>query len=117
MPALDAKVAAVIDRPSTNDEDEDELIAALENDDEVDALREQRLQQLHQEFAREKAMRASNFGTYSEIRDEKELMDLTTAKENRLCVVHFFKPDFGRCGVMDSHLEVHKHDIAVRTQQ
>ena len=31
-------------------------------------------------------------------------MDLTTSV--KWCVVHFFKPDFGRCGVMDGHLEV-----------
>ena len=30
-------------------------------------------------------------------------MDLTTS--TKLCVVHFFKPDFGRCSIMDAHLE------------
>jgi hypothetical protein len=38
------------------------------------------------------------------VKDEKAVMDITTS--SKLAVVHFFKPDFGRCGVMDGHLEV-----------
>lgn len=107
MADLDAKVASILDRSGPNsDEDEDALIAALEDDDDASlvALREQRLQQLHAEVARAKAMRSSDHGTFTEIKDEKTLMDITT--QTKLCVVHFFKPDFGRCGVMDGHLEV-----------
>jgi hypothetical protein len=107
MAGLDAKVASIIDRAGPeSDEDEDALIAALEDDDDVSlaALREQRLQQLHAEVARANLMRSSDYGTFTEIKDEKTLMDITT--QAKLCVVHFFKPDFGRCGVMDGHLEV-----------
>lgn len=96
-------------RPSTTDsDDEDALISALEddNDSSLSAFREQRLQQLHAEVARAKEMRNVGHGSYTEVMDEKALMEMTTAKENRLCVVHFFHRDFGRCGVMDGHLEV-----------
>ncbi|KAF1985935.1 thioredoxin-like protein [Aulographum hederae CBS 113979] len=106
-PPLDAHVARVLDHhPSTatDSDDEDALIAALEDEDEgLDAFREQRLQQLHNELARAKALRNEEHGTYKEIKEEKEVMDITT--KTKLCVIHFFKPDFGRCGVMDSHLE------------
>ncbi|OCK98153.1 thioredoxin-like protein [Cenococcum geophilum 1.58] len=104
MAELDPKVARVVDRATHDDDsDEDALIAALEDDSELDAFREQRLQQLHAEFSRAKEMRATEHGTYAEIKDEKALMDITTS--TKFCVVHFFKPDFNRCRIMDGHLE------------
>lgn len=105
MSNIDAKVAAIVDKPHDSD-DEDALIAELEDDDALDAFREQRLQQLHQEFTRAKQMRNSEHGTYQEIKEEKALMDITTS--TKLCVVHFFHADFNRCRIMDNHLEVHQ---------
>ncbi|KAF9631332.1 hypothetical protein BFW01_g2194 [Lasiodiplodia theobromae] len=102
MSNIDAKVAAIVDKPHDSD-DEDALIAELEDDDALDAFREQRLQQLHQEFTRAKQMRNSEHGTYQEIKEEKALMDITTS--TKLCVVHFFHADFNRCRIMDNHLE------------
>lgn len=108
MAQLDAKVAALVDSVSKEDDsDEDALIAALEDDEGLDAFREQRLQQLHAEFDKARQLRASSHGTYSEIKDEKALLDITTS--TKLCVVHFFKPDFNRCRIMDQHLEVSRH--------
>jgi hypothetical protein len=105
MAELDPKVAAIVDRATHDDDsDEDALIAALEDDSELDAFREQRLQQLHSEFDRARQLRASDHGSYTEVKDEKALMDITTS--TKLCVVHFFKPDFNRCRIMDAHLEV-----------
>ncbi|KAJ9627314.1 hypothetical protein H2203_003776 [Taxawa tesnikishii (nom. ined.)] len=106
MPALDPTVAAVLDRnPTTTDsDDEDALISALEEDDSsLNAFREQRLQQLHSEFTRAKAQRNSDYGTYIVVKDEKAVMDITTSA--RFCVVHFMKPDFNRCRIMDQKLE------------
>lgn len=100
---LDRKVAGIIDQRGLDD-DEDELIAELENDEALDGFREQRLQQLHAEYTRAKAMKNQEHGTYSEIKDEKALMDITTS--TKLCIVHFFKSDFNRCRIMDGHLEV-----------
>ena len=110
MPTLDSKVAALIDATRDDDSDEDALIAELENDDNLDAFREQRLQQLHAEFDKAKRLRAQEHGTYTEIKDEKALMDITTS--TKLCVVHFFKPDFNRCRIMDTHLEVRTNIVA-----
>lgn len=105
MANVDPAVAAVLDRAAhDSDIDEDDLIAELENDDALGGLRERRLQQLHEEVARQKLMRESEHGTYQEIKDEKALMDITTS--TKLCVVHFFKPDFNRCRIMDKHIEV-----------
>jgi hypothetical protein len=104
---VDSTVAAIIDKHNAGaSDDEDALIASLEDDDDaaLTSLREQRLAQLHSEITRAKMMRDSGNGTYSEIKDEKQLMDITT--NVKLVVVHFFKSDFGRCQVMDGHLEV-----------
>lgn len=105
MASLDPKVASTIDRAIRDDEsDEDALIASLEDDSELDAFREQRLQQLHAEFDKARRLKDNEHGTYTEIKDEKALMDITTS--TKLCVVHFSKPDFNRCRIMDTHLEV-----------
>jgi hypothetical protein len=116
MPQLDSKVAAIVDNATRDDDsDEDALIAALEDDEELDGFREQRLQQLHAEFDNARRLRANEHGTYVEIKDEKALMDITTS--TKLCVVHFYKPDFNRCRIMDNHLEVSFHSIEHASQQ
>ena len=102
MANLDSHVASVLD--AAHSDDEDALIASLEDSPALDAFREQRIQQLHSEFTRAKAQKTQGFGTYTEIKVEKTLMDLTA--EVKHTVVHFAKEDFARCGVMDSHLEV-----------
>lgn len=105
MSSLDASLARALDKAADED-DEDALISALEDDEEHElaGLRERRLQQLHEEVVRAKTMRDSGTGSYGEVKDEKEVLDITTS--TKLCVVHFFKDGFGRCGVMDRHLEV-----------
>lgn len=109
MSQLDAKVASVLDnRPNgdTSEDDDDALLAALEEDDGgLDALREKRMQQLAEELSRAKYMKKQEYGVYTEIKEEKALMDIT-ASEAKYAVVHFFKPDFNRCAIMDAHLEV-----------
>jgi hypothetical protein len=102
MANIDFHVARVLDEG--NSDDEDALIASLEDSPALDAFREQRIQQLHSEFTRAKSQKNQGFGNYTEIKEEKPLMDLTT--EVKYAVVHFAKDDFARCGVMDEHLEV-----------
>jgi hypothetical protein len=103
MANLDSHVAAILDSGAHSD-DEDALIASLEDSPALDAFREQRIQQLHSEFTRAKAQKSQGFGNYTEIKEEKALMDITT--EVKYAVVHFAKDDFARCGTMDVHLEV-----------
>ncbi|KFY52874.1 hypothetical protein V496_08103 [Pseudogymnoascus sp. VKM F-4515 (FW-2607)] len=103
MARMDAQVAALVDKTEYNSDDEDALIESLEDSPALDAFREQRIQQLHAEFTRAKSQKNQGFGDYTEIKDEKALMDLTTSSKN--AVVHFAKEDFQRCRVMDDHLE------------
>lgn len=103
---VDAHVARILDRTRPEDSDDDDaLLAELEDDEDnaaLSSLRERRLEQLHQEMKRAKLLKESQHGTYLEIKDEKQLMEITTS--TKLCVVHFMKPDFNRCRIMDGKL-------------
>ncbi|RDL35086.1 putative PLP1 Phosducin-like protein [Venustampulla echinocandica] len=101
MANIDSQVATLLD--TAQSDDEDALIASLEDSPALDAFREQRIQQLHSELSRAKSQKNQGFGDYREIKEEKALMDLTTS--TKYAVVHFAKDDFARCGVMDRHLE------------
>jgi hypothetical protein len=101
MSNLDAQVVSVLN--ASHSDDEDALIASLEDSPALDAFREQRLQQLHSEFSRAKAQKNLGFGTYTEMKEEKPLMELTA--EVKYAVVHFAKDEFSRCRIMDEHLE------------
>ncbi|KAI4161000.1 MAG: hypothetical protein LQ342_005285 [Letrouitia transgressa] len=105
MASIDSTVASIIDaKPPGECSDDNDLFDSLENDPCLESFREQRLQQLHDEISRAKHLRNQEHGTYTEIKDEKSLMDIVNTMAD-LCVVHFFKSDFQRCGIMDSHLE------------
>lgn len=90
----------------TASDDEDALLESLENDTENDPslahLRESRIQQLSSELKKSKQLRSEGFGSYDQVKDEKRLMETTTS--TKYCVVHFYKPDFNRCRIMDGHL-------------
>ncbi|KAL8870678.1 MAG: hypothetical protein Q9174_003333 [Haloplaca sp. 1 TL-2023] len=96
-------VSPLVGQSTQDDSDEDELLQSLEEDPALDSFREQRMQQLHEEFTRAKHLRSQDHGQQSEIKDEKALMDIVNTS-SELCVVHFFKSDFHRCGTMDGHL-------------
>jgi hypothetical protein len=106
---VDSTVATVFDRRDENDDDDEALFAELEEatesgDPTLAALREKRLEQLQSEMLRSTQARQQGTGSYTVERDEKAVMDITTS--NKLAVVHFFRPEFTRCRVMDGHLEV-----------
>ena len=112
MAPLEPTVAQVLDAhplSSNEDVDEDALLDSLDDDSTLNTFREQRRQQLHSEFTRAKNLRNQEHGTYTEIKDEKALMEITTS--TKWCAVHFFKPDFGRCGIMDGKIEVRRRKL------
>lgn len=104
MASIDTTVASVLDSHlSKNESDEEELLESLEDDPALSSFREQRMQQLHEEISRAKHLRNQEHGQYAEIKEEKALMEIVNT-DAQLCVVHFFKSDFHRCGIMDNHL-------------
>lgn len=90
----------------TASDDEDALLDSLEraaeNDPALLHLREARRQQLAADLKAAKQQRAAGYGSHAQIRDEKDVLDLTAAAPR--CVVHFSRPDFPRCRIMDGHL-------------
>ncbi|KDQ20748.1 hypothetical protein BOTBODRAFT_169470 [Botryobasidium botryosum FD-172 SS1] len=112
-PSVDPQVSSLASRlePSTskNQDDDDksdisdsELFDELENDDALRGLRERRMEELKNEMAKVRDMRESEHGRYTEITDEKQVIQ-TSANEPR-CVIHFYHRDFQRCKIMDKHL-------------
>ncbi|KAF9268094.1 thioredoxin-like protein [Marasmius fiardii PR-910] len=78
-----------------------ELEAEIENDDNS-AIREQGLAILKREMEKMQHMKANEYGKYTEITDEKEVVRIT-AHEPRV-VIHFYHTNFKRCEIMDKHL-------------
>ncbi|KZP32944.1 thioredoxin-like protein [Athelia psychrophila] len=78
-----------------------ELEAEIENDD-SSAMREHGLAVLKQEMGRVKDMQSNDYGRYTEITSEKEVIR-ASAREPR-CVIHFYHTNFKRCEIMDRHL-------------
>ncbi|ORZ20955.1 thioredoxin-like protein [Lobosporangium transversale] len=92
------------EKGSGKDLDEDELFEELENDDyNMTSFREQRIEELKQEVERRKLMMEYDHGSYKDITDEKEVMDISTKTKH--CVIHFYHSDFRRCMIVDKHLE------------
>ncbi|KAG0200481.1 hypothetical protein BGX28_006454 [Mortierella sp. GBA30] len=89
---------------NAKDLDDDELFEELENDDYGMAnMREQRIEELKEEVAKRKLIMEMDHGSYKDITDEKEVMDVTTKTKH--CVIHFYHTDFRRCMIVDRHLE------------
>ncbi|CAL1537651.1 unnamed protein product [Lymnaea stagnalis] len=97
------KANQIIDEPSLA---EDELLAELEKEDIPSHIREARLETLRQQSLQFKQLKELSFGEYTLLPDEKSFLELTTSTEIEHCVVHFFHPDFRRCAIVDSHLEI-----------
>ncbi|THH10225.1 hypothetical protein EW145_g1471 [Phellinidium pouzarii] len=92
----------------TSGTSDDEIFAELEKDLDEDfdlgALREQRMEELKRETNQVKDMRSQDHGRLTEVTDEKEVMRIS-ANEKR-CVVHFYHQNFKRCEIMNKHLEI-----------
>ncbi|TDL29484.1 thioredoxin-like protein [Rickenella mellea] len=90
---------------STSDDDEfSKLENEMDNDFDLGALREKRMEELKREMARAKDLQKQDHGRVSEMTNEKEVIHMS-AKEKR-CVIHFYHRDFRRCAIMNKHLDV-----------
>ncbi|KAJ2747418.1 hypothetical protein GGI20_000557 [Coemansia sp. BCRC 34301] len=104
---MDDKIKTVARRVLKEDDDalsDDELLAELENDPELEKLREARLDQLKREMNRARDLRDRGHGEYTEIHKEEEMVKLIGSEAR--AVVHFTHPQFARCKILDRHLQV-----------
>jgi hypothetical protein len=83
---LDAKIKAI--------EDMDE--------DDIEKIRERRLQQMRKMNDKKQEWRAMGHGTYSEITNEKEFFECAKKSDNFVC--HFYRGATPRCQIVDKHL-------------
>ncbi|BFZ59548.1 hypothetical protein YB2330_000559 [Saitoella coloradoensis] len=112
---IHASVAHLVDRYTDSlgrearddhdsDIDEDALFEELENEENDYGFREQRMQQLSEQLAKERDFKEAGGGAYEDITDDKTLMELTTTKKR--VIAHFYHKDFRRCDIMHSHLSL-----------
>lgn len=96
-------------RKANNEDDEEnseeEWDALLDEDQDLEALRRQRLEQMKKADEEEKMFRSKSHGEYREIQEQEFLPEVTGSA---LVACHFFHKDFERCKILDMHL----HTIA-----
>mmetsp|Transcript_12129 Transcript_12129/g.20124 ORF Transcript_12129/g.20124 Transcript_12129/m.20124 type:complete len:278 (-) Transcript_12129:81-914(-) len=95
------------DNDSDDDDSDDEWLDELENDPALEALREQRLEQLKQQELKLLENKAKGHGQYRTIAQDEFLPECTNTSE--WVVVHFFHHEFIKCQVMDHHLTIVAH--------
>lgn len=92
----------------TDDEDVslEEILEDLEDNSEfMERYREQRLQQIASDMKKIKRnVETGQYGQLTTIKDESELMRLTTSTEQ--VVIHFYLDSFQKCATMDSKIKI-----------
>ncbi|KAI8319477.1 thioredoxin-like protein [Martensiomyces pterosporus] len=102
---MDNKIKETARRALRDDDDalsDDELLAELENDPELERFREARLDQLKREIGRTRELRSQGHGEYTEIQREEEMVKMLS--DSKRLIVHFTHPQFTRCKILDTHL-------------
>ncbi|EGW35801.1 uncharacterized protein SPAPADRAFT_59013 [Spathaspora passalidarum NRRL Y-27907] len=90
-------------------EDEDELLAQLENDDSIiTKYRESRIQQLSTQIKSIdhtiKTTNPDDVGNIVEVESEKILMDFIL--QYPYSIIHFYQPNFTKCQIMNDRLQL-----------
>lgn len=86
---------------------ENELDAEIErldnmDGDELERLREQRIQQMKKMASQRETWKAQGHGVYSEVTEEKEFFDVCKKSDKVVC--HFYRDSTFRCSIVDKHL-------------
>eukprot|EP00993_Chasmostoma_nieuportense_P004064 NODE_4747_length_746_cov_27.641357_g4586_i0.p1 GENE.NODE_4747_length_746_cov_27.641357_g4586_i0~~NODE_4747_length_746_cov_27.641357_g4586_i0.p1 ORF type:complete len:223 (-),score=95.96 NODE_4747_length_746_cov_27.641357_g4586_i0:53-721(-) len=90
------------ERHNEAEEKEEEAVCVCGgNDDDLEVLRQQRLQELKQQRRQEQEHLAKGHGEYTEI-IEQDFLKTVTGSTWVAC--HFFHKDFERCKILDKHL-------------
>ncbi|KAL6074410.1 Thioredoxin domain-containing protein [Balamuthia mandrillaris] len=82
----------------------DSELDALErlDEDDLEALRERRLQQMKRQAQKKQEWKAKGHGVYSEVPDQPGFFAAT--KESEVVICHFYRATTWRCGIVDKHL-------------
>ena len=74
------------------------------DDDDLETIRQKRLQQLKKETDQRREWMQKGHGEYKEIASEKEFFGET--KNSPRLVIHFYRPTTQRCDIVDKHLKI-----------
>lgn len=77
-------------------------LSQLDTND-LEAIRQRRLQELKERAGKEVLWRAQGHLEYTELRDEKQWFE--ASKENERMVCHFYRGTTWRCQILDRHFE------------
>lgn len=96
--------SSVLEATKVIEEQLDSEINRLDNldSDDLDRLREQRLQQMKKAAAQREEWRSQGHGQYTELTEEKEFFD--ECKKSNKVVCHFYRDSTFRCKIVDKHL-------------
>lgn len=92
------------DSDSDDDDDDDEYNDLLDNDAELEAIRQRRINQMKQAQAETAKHKSLGHGELRTITQDEFLPECTG--ESEWVAVHFFHKEFKRCDIMDHHLKV-----------
>lgn len=83
----------------------DEKLRQLEtmDEDDFEALRQKRRQEMQKKMSQEQAWRQLGHGRYAEMTDTKDFFN--AAKKSERMVVHFYRGVTPRCEIIDAHLQ------------
>lgn len=88
-----------MEKMENSDNDDDDDFFDDDDDQELERIRNKRLQMLK----KENEMKKAGYGEYREIK-ENEFLDEVT--HGQYCLVHFYHSDFETCKIMDKHLKL-----------
>lgn len=74
------------------------------DEDDLERLREKRMQQMRKQNEQRAEWRRIGHGQYTELTDEKEFFEAAKASEHMLC--HFYRGTTNRCAIVDKHLRL-----------
>ena len=94
----------VLEAASIVEEQIDSELNRLENlkEEDIDMVRERRLQQLKKQQEMKQELRRKGHGEYSAVADEKDFFSV--CKESDKVICHFYRESTWRCKIVDKHL-------------
>ena len=94
----------VLEAASIVEEQIDSELNRLENlkEEDIDMVRERRLQQLKKQQELKQELRRKGHGEYTTVADEKDFFSV--CKESNKVICHFYRDSTWRCKILDKHL-------------
>lgn len=87
----------------SSDDEYDDLLNEVDNDPEMEQMRNIRMQHMRQQAGERAENLAKGHGQYRHISQDEFLTEVTASK---WCAIHFFHKEFERCKILHHHLDL-----------